>query len=128
MDDDAHSADEWPLPPPWMWGCQKCTDLYKAMKHVLEVLDEAHRRGKPDADYDFMDSAVASQIRLAQHIATGHPGDLPAYDHACTTCMFYESRVTNESLSQRTREGSGALGLEHRARHLFAPPSIAGSM
>ncbi|MFG2140979.1 hypothetical protein [Streptomyces sp. NPDC048650] len=113
---DAHPADEWPLPPSWMWSCHECTELYKAMKRAPEVVDAARRAGEPGMDYDPMDSVVSTQIRLARHIATHHAPDVPDADQTCDRCV---SDAT-------TREIPAALALEHRARHVFAPPSIAG--
>ncbi|MFI5524173.1 hypothetical protein [Streptomyces platensis] len=112
---DVPGADEWPLPPPWMWSCQECTELYKAMKRAPEVVNAAQEEGEPGVDYDPLDTVVSTQIRLARHIATHHASDVPAIDQACERCTSDESR-----------QMPAVLVLEHRARHVFAPPSIAG--
>ncbi|MEU8685303.1 hypothetical protein [Streptomyces sp. NPDC048611] len=112
---DASGADEWPLPPPWMWSCQKCTELYKAMKRAPEAVDAARKAGEPGVDYDPLDTVVSTQIRLARHIATQHAADVPALDPSCDRCTW-----------DQQREIPPVLVLEHRARHVFAPPSIAG--
>lgn len=119
MDDkNARSAEEWPLPPSWMWGCQECVSLYKAMKRAPEAVDAARRAGEPGIDYDPMDSVVTTQIRLAQHIAARHTGELPGVDESCERCVADEAALRFPV----------ALKLEHRARHLFAPPRIVGLM
>ncbi|MGP3999390.1 hypothetical protein [Streptomyces sp. 8N706] len=110
---NAHPAEEWPLPPSWMWSCQECTELYKAMKRAPEVVDAARKAGGPGVDYDPVDTVVTTQIRLAQHIATRHTAEVPAVDQACQRCV-----------SDTTGQLPAVLVMEHRARHLFAPPSI----
>jgi hypothetical protein len=116
--EDLDPADEWPLPPSWMWGCQECTTLYKVMKRAPEAVDAAREAGGPGVDYDPMDTVVTTQIRLAQHIAAHHTPDVPAVDPTCERCV-------SNSTSRRL---PAALALEHRARHLFAPPGIVGRM
>ncbi|WP_078901647.1 hypothetical protein [Actinacidiphila yeochonensis] len=114
---DADPADEWPLPPVWMWECRDCVVLYKAMKRAPEIVDAARRELGPGVDCDPMDSILSTQIRLAEHIAARHPDDVPAVDEACATCV---SDVGDARLP-------ASLVLRHRARHLFVPPSIVGS-
>ncbi|MFD7503113.1 hypothetical protein ACWC5C_18325 [Streptomyces sp. NPDC001700] len=106
-------ADEWPLPPPWMWGCGKCTDLYRAMKQAPKLVDAALEELGPGIDCDPHDSIVSTQIRLARHIATRHVSELPEADEECERCV-----------SDASGNLPAVLALEHRARHLFAPPSI----
>ncbi|MEE1800469.1 hypothetical protein PUR57_17635 [Streptomyces sp. JV176] len=113
---DGSSAEDWPLPPSWMWGCTECTVLYKAMKRAPEVVDAARVAGDPGIDYDPMDTVVTTQIRLARHIATDHAEDVPAVDESCDRCVS----------DVKAKHFPAVLMLEHRARHLFAPPSIAG--
>lgn len=115
---DAESSDDWPLPPSWMWGCQECVEHYKAMKRAPEAVDAAREAGGPGVDYDPMDTVVSTQIRLARHIALRHTPDVPPVDESCERCV------------SDTKSGTlpPELILEHRARHLFAPPSIAGLM
>ncbi|QIK10983.1 hypothetical protein G7Z12_01145 [Streptomyces sp. ID38640] len=98
-----------------MWSCHECTELYKAMKDAPEVVDAAREAGEPGVDYDPLDTVVSTQIRLARHIATHHASDVPAIDPSCDRCAFDEKR-----------QMPAVLVLEHRARHVFAPPSIAG--
>ncbi|MFJ6214973.1 hypothetical protein ACIQGZ_16805 [Streptomyces sp. NPDC092296] len=111
---DPDAADEWPLPPSWMWGCEKCTELYRAMKRAPEVVEAARAAGGPGVDYDPMDSVVSTQIRLAHHIASTHAADVPDVDPSCDRCL------------SDTRRATDVFVLEHRARHLFIPPAIAG--
>jgi hypothetical protein len=113
---DADPADEWPLPPSWMWGCTDCIELYKAMKQAPEMVDAAREEGGPGVDYDPMDTVASTQIRLAQHIAALHAAEVPAAHETCERCMF----------DARSERIPAAIALEHRSRHLFAPPSIAG--
>ncbi|MGI5347911.1 hypothetical protein ACQEU8_06900 [Streptomyces sp. CA-250714] len=116
MDDsdaDHDPADTWPLPPVWMWGCEKCIDLYKAMKHACEVTNAAREEYGPAFDCDPFDTVLTSQIRLAEHLATEHTDDIPDEDPACAKC-------TSPEMLHLPRR----FVLEHRARHLFAPPSI----
>lgn len=113
---DASSAEEWPVPPHWMWGCQECVDLYRAMKRAPQVVDAARKAGRPGVDYDPMDTVLSTQIRLARHIAARHATDLPAVDESCERCV---SDASTSSVPAR-------IALEHRARHVFAPPRIVG--
>ncbi|MFD9207286.1 hypothetical protein ACFVZM_13515 [Streptomyces sioyaensis] len=113
--DPTDPAEKWPLPPSWMWSCQECTDLYKAMKQAPEVVDAARAASEPGVDCDPFDTIVSSQIHLARHIATHHTSEVPAMDQGCDRCK-----------SDMTRQMPVVLVLEHRARHVFAPPSIAG--
>ncbi|MFJ7998788.1 hypothetical protein ACIQ7D_16825 [Streptomyces sp. NPDC096310] len=113
---DESPAGDWPLPPSWMWGCAECTVLYKAMKRAPQVVDAARAAGEPGIDYDPMDTVVSTQIRLARHIATDHAEDVPAVDESCERCVS----------DVKAKQFPPVLMLEHRARHLFAPPSIAG--
>lgn len=115
---DANPADEWPLPPPWMWSCGDCAMLYKAMKLAPEAVDAARRAGGPGIDDDSMDSVEGTQIQLARHLAIQHGADVPGIDENCGRCV---SDVTDRRLPE-------VLILEHRARHLFAPPRIVGLM
>ncbi|WP_326691666.1 MULTISPECIES: hypothetical protein [unclassified Streptomyces] len=110
---DPESADEWPLPPAWMWGCDKCTELYKAMKRASEAAQAAREASGPHVDCDPFDTVVTSQLRLGQHIAIQHPEDVPARDPECAKCTAPEMEHMPEQLV-----------LQHRARHLFIPPSI----
>ncbi len=110
-----HPDDAWPLPPSWMWGCGECIELYKAMKLAPEVVEAALEEFGPGVDCDPSDSVVTTQIRLARHIAVEHEEFLPDADESCEKCM--------SDLRRRLPE---LLVLEHRARHVFAPPRIVG--
>jgi hypothetical protein len=96
-----------------MWGCEKCIELYKAMKHACEVTNAAREEYGPAFDCDPFDTVLTSQIRLAEHLSTRHAESVPEQDPACAKCMAPEM----QHLPQR-------FVLEHRARHLFAPPSV----
>lgn len=116
--DGGDSGEEWPLPPAWMWACGQCVRLYKAMKRAPELVAEALRELGPGVDCDPMDSVVATQIRLAAHIAAHHPEEVPEPDPSCARCQ--------SDLASSTMPAS--LVLEHRARHVFAPPRIVGGL
>ncbi|MGY1438949.1 hypothetical protein [Streptomyces reniochalinae] len=115
MDDDwdTDPADTWPLPPAWMWGCETCADLYGAMKRAGEVFGAALEELGPSVDCDPFDTVVTTQIRLAEHLAVRHPEQLPEEDPTCAKCTSPEMFQLPERFL-----------LEHRARHLFAPPSV----
>ncbi len=116
MDAKDPNAQVWPLPPSWMWNCQECAALYKAMKRAPEVVNAARKAGRPGIDHDPMDSVLTTQIRLARHLATRHTEDVPPPDPACARCVSDEKEGTMPE----------TLVLEHRSRHLFAPPAIVG--
>ncbi|MFE2035738.1 hypothetical protein ACFXBB_21280 [Streptomyces scopuliridis] len=116
--DAPRPEEEWPLPPSWMWSCHDCNRLYKAMKRAPEVVEAARAAGEPGVDYDPFDSVVTTQIRLAQHIAAEHTSEVPGVDPACERCV-------SDTSGRRIRD---EMVLEHRARHLFAPPRIVGFM
>ncbi|WP_236061895.1 hypothetical protein [Actinacidiphila acididurans] len=111
---DAGSADEWPLPPPWMWACKQCAELYKAMKRAPELVEAAREELGPGYDCDPFDSVLSTQIRLARHIALHHAEQVPDPDPACARCR---SDLASSTMPPE-------LVMEHRARHLFAPPRI----
>ncbi|MFE7608470.1 hypothetical protein [Streptomyces celluloflavus] len=115
---DTNPADEWPLPPPWMWSCAECVNLYKTMKHAPEAVEAVREALGPGLDHDFMDSVVTTQIRLAQHLALRHAPALPAFDEKCERCVSY---ATDPRIP-------AVLGMEHRARHVFVPECIVGLM
>lgn len=115
---DVNPADQWPLPPSWMWACSECVERYAAMKQAPEAVEAARRKFGPGVDCDPMDSVASTQIRLARHIVVDHEVDIPAVDPECERC------VSDAASQHLPRE----LMLEHRSRHLFAPPSIAGRM
>ncbi|MGA5699837.1 hypothetical protein [Peterkaempfera bronchialis] len=112
---DVHPAAEWPLPPPWMWACPECTALYTAMRRVAEEVEAAWAAAEPGLDCDPASSVVGGEIRLARHIATAHAPQVPDADPACAMCRYHG-----------TGRSPALLDLEHRARHLFTPPSTAG--
>ncbi|MFF3327850.1 hypothetical protein [Streptomyces sp. NPDC002889] len=75
--DAIRPEDEWALPPARMWSCQDCADVYRSMKHIQEQTEKLRLTGERDIDYDPMDSAVTTQIVLAQHMAVSHREQLP---------------------------------------------------
>src|SRR4051794_20049114 len=83
---DADPADEWPLPPAWMWGCRECVALYQAMKRALEIVEAVRRQYGPGIDHDPMDSVISSQLRLAEHIVSRHAANVPGPDSGCARC------------------------------------------
>ncbi|MFF2846437.1 hypothetical protein ACFVT5_08895 [Streptomyces sp. NPDC058001] len=85
------------------------------MKRASEDVDAARAAGNKGVDYDPFDSVVGTQIRLGRHIASDHAEDLPEADPSCEKCM--------SDVASRTPE---PFILEHRARHVFAPPRIVG--
>jgi len=90
----------WPLPPPFMWRCGRCTIL----------LDRLIRRSttEPGSSHE--------QMTLARHITTDHPDEVPETHGAdCALCTHY------------AKHGDIDLWAEHRARSLFMPPGAASS-
>ncbi|MEU3459519.1 hypothetical protein ABZ721_06105 [Streptomyces sp. NPDC006733] len=116
--DDENHAEQWPLPPSWMWSCQECTELYKQMKGAIEASVAARSAAGPGVDYDPMDIVLTKQLRLARHIALTHAPDVPDVDPECARCVS----------DAATRPDADEFVLEHRARHLFMPPIVAGLM
>lgn len=116
--DDVNHAEEWPLPPSWMWSCQECTEQYKEMKGALEAGETVRNAVGPGVDYDPMDIMLTKQLRLAQHIAIAHVPDVPPADQECARCVSDTAK----------RPVPDEFVLEHRARHLFMPPIVAGML
>lgn len=125
-DDRIRPEDEWPLPPVWMWACEECAGLYRTMKYVQEETEEARLTCEPGIDFDPMDSAIGTQIALAQHMASAHPEQLPGWDPACAGCTSHREAVARDSGAADRAASAAHFGNEHRARHVFAPPSIVG--
>ncbi len=117
MNEDGN-PDEWPLPPYWMWACGRCTEIYKSMKNAIREVGLAQALGVRGIDVDPTDSVVSTQVMLAQHITAEHPGEVPQPREDCRRCAA--------DLGDRVRPS--AMVLEHRCRHIFAPPAIAGRL
>lgn len=100
-----------------MWSCQQCATLYKGMKDAIRLVDEAFHENGPSIDCDPFNMVPSTQIQLAEHLAKEHTADLPPPDPACERCA--------EDSGGRRPE---PLRLQHRARHVFAPPSTAGGL
>ncbi|MBW1600769.1 hypothetical protein JJV70_01325 [Streptomyces sp. JJ66] len=114
-----------------MWACQECTDRYRVMKDTQEASEEYARQCGPGVDTDPLDSVVSSQIRLARHLADAHGDHLPGWDPACSVCASHQKSIAREEReAERSEDGElrvaamVRLGGEHRARHVFAPPSV----
>ncbi|MGD9483879.1 hypothetical protein WDH52_11555 [Streptomyces sp. TRM70308] len=117
--------DAWPLPPAWMWACQECADRYRWMKDAQRATEEHWRAHGPGVDPDPMDSVFSTQVGLAQHLADAHEDQLPDWDAACPTCATHRELIAKESRADAARADVVIrIGGEHRARHVFAAPSI----
>ncbi|PZT70547.1 hypothetical protein DN402_20125 [Streptomyces sp. SW4] len=93
-----------PVPPPFMWACQRCSDL------LLQLGDGLEAAAVDPCD----DSAARAQIYLASHLAISHSDAVPAAHQDCAHCDRF-ARFAD----------SPELWAEHRARSLFLPPEIA---
>ncbi|NSC24674.1 hypothetical protein FM076_27360 [Streptomyces albus subsp. chlorinus] len=96
-----------------MWGCGTCSELYRAVKRACAVTEAARAEYGPTVDCDPFDTVVTTQIRLAEHLARRHAAELPEKDPTCAKCTSPEMFQLPEPFV-----------LEHRARHLFVPPSV----
>lgn len=98
------TADEQPLPPPapFMWGCNKCWRLLRALG----------RKVTADA------GCFTEQLAVARHLVEDHPDQIPAaHTRDCNRCPDY---------AYAARRGDpGGLWAEHRARDLFLPEAVA---
>ncbi|MFI9587573.1 hypothetical protein ACIHCQ_38510 [Streptomyces sp. NPDC052236] len=126
--DEIRPEDAWPLPPAWMWSCQKCAELYRTMKRVQEQTEELRLTGERGIDYDPMDRNVTSQMSLAEHMAAAHLELLPAWDPDCATCKSHRAAIAREAGESDRAAVIARFGNEHRARHAFAPPRAVGLM
>jgi hypothetical protein len=125
--EDLSPEDQWPLPPAWMWDCAECVRRYEAMKHVQAVIAGLTAED-PGVDWDVTDSIVSTQISLSRHLAEAHHDSLPDWDPSCTTCGGHRDSLARAAKSPELLPGAVMVAEEHRARHLFAPPSIVGLM
>ncbi len=89
--DEIDPGHEWPLPPPWMWDCDECADLYRTMRNVGDRIAELRLTGERGVDWDPFDSTVTTQIALGAHLAARHRDLLPDWDPACATCARHRS-------------------------------------
>lgn len=101
---------ELPVPPPFMWACSRCADL-------LTEVATAFALSAANALYD---GAARCQLMLAQHLANGHPGEIPEPHQDCSPCAYYEQWADTRGIND--------LWLEHRARELFLPAGDARLM
>ncbi|MFF0792923.1 hypothetical protein [Streptomyces spiralis] len=93
----------WPVPPPFMWQCTRCTDLLQQV--ILHAITAAGS------------GSFAEQLTLARHIVADHPDDVPGPHGAdCSLCTHY------------AKHGDVDLWEEHRARDLFMPARAARRM
>ncbi|WP_329340730.1 hypothetical protein OG252_33230 [Streptomyces sp. NBC_01352] len=99
-----------PVPPPFMWTCQRCAELLDDLADALGIA----------ASEDLFDGALRSQMILAGHIAHEHRAEVPPAHEDCPRCAYYARQPDNR--------GIGDLWLEHRARDLFLPASQARLM
>ncbi|GCD98085.1 MULTISPECIES: hypothetical protein [Embleya] len=126
--DDGRPENQWPVPPPWMWGCPECVRLYHRMKRVQEETDERRRSGDRGVDHDPLDSMIGSRIRLARHLVTGHREHLPDWTPGCERCAWHH-RILDAGPEPHHPGGAAAMvAAEHRAFHLFVPPRVVGLM
>ncbi|NMO33712.1 hypothetical protein HG826_08965 [Streptomyces sp. GMY01] len=90
----------WPVPPPFMWRCARCTDLLKKLI--------TRSSAGPGSFYE--------QLTLAKHIVADHPGEVPEpHGEDCALCAHY------------AKHGDTSLSEEHRVRSLFMLPGAARS-
>lgn len=148
MDDTegAEPSDEWPLPPAWMFDCGVCFRLYQAMRRAPEAVERMRGRagaegvdgmadGMADgmdgvvegdgvaaaaagADRDPCDPGLVAQLRLVRHIVRRHERSVPGPEAGCPRCA-------DDAGNRRT---PSQPVLEHRARHLVVPASIASAV
>lgn len=100
------SLPDLPLPPPFMWACEQCTEFLDALVAVF----------RHDAEDVFYDGPLRCQIMFAVHLAADHPDEIPApHMDGCSLCMSYGKR--GDTFKK--------VWAEHRARDLFLPAGIA---
>jgi hypothetical protein len=101
MVEEPGEVPQLPVPPPFMWECPQCTRL-------LRQLDRA---------WDNPEGCFWEQLTVARHVAKEHPEDVPAphLDH-CELCPEYARRQDDDLTD---------VWVQHRARDLFMPSSIA---
>lgn len=140
MDDTegAEPSDEWPLPPAWMFDCGVCFRLYQAMRRAPEAGERVRGRASAEgadgvdgvvegdgvaaaaagADRDPCDPGLVAQLRLVRHIVRRHERSVPGPEAGCPRCA-------DDAGNRRT---PSQPVLEHRARHLVVPASIASAV
>lgn len=95
------NPDDWPVPPPFMFGCQDCVDLLLALKEAV----------------DSPEGCLYEQIDVAAHIVVEHSDQVPEpHTRGCEHCPSYARRSSGDP---------GGLWAQHRARDLFMPESAA---
>ncbi|MFE5731741.1 hypothetical protein ACFQ7A_12665 [Streptomyces sp. NPDC056528] len=124
--DEIDPGHEWPLPPPWMWDCDECADLYRTMRDVGDRIAELRLTGERGVDWDPFDSTVTTQIALGAHLAARHRDLLPDWDPACETCARHRERIAEDREPGPRRDHDVRSGGEHLARHVYAPPRTVG--
>lgn len=96
---DAPHDQPLPVPPPFTFGCDACTEL----------LCRFGEKVRADA------GCMAEQLLVAAHIAEEHPQAVPPpHGHGCDQCTRYAKHPQDAQ-----------LWAEHRARFLFLPEPIA---
>ncbi|MCX4813673.1 hypothetical protein OG601_24040 [Streptomyces sp. NBC_01239] len=101
---DERDSDDWPVPPPFMFGCQDCVDLLIALKEAINSPEDS----------------LYEQVDVAEHIVMAHPDQVPApHTKDCALCPMYQRRKGVDL---------GALWAQHRTRDLFMPESAARSL
>lgn len=94
--------DQPPVPPPFMFACDMCTELLRNFGHQVRA----------DA------GCFTEQLLVAKHIAEEHPDAVPeSHADECDLCPRYAGRPEDAQ-----------LWAEHRARDLFLPEPIARLM
>ncbi|MGW4319807.1 hypothetical protein ACWEMW_11485 [Streptomyces sp. NPDC004684] len=92
----------WPVPPPFMWRCARCTDLLKKL-----ITRSSAGPG-----------CFSEQLAVAVHVADAHLEDVPPPHADCAICVGYQERADAHADVQRH-------WAEHRARDLFLPEDVA---
>jgi hypothetical protein len=95
--------EDQPLPPPapFMWACEKCVQLLRALGE------------KVGADA----GCFYEQLAIMRHIVDAHEDQVPApHASGCDRCPRYASLSDGDP---------GGLWAEHRARDLFLPEAVA---
>jgi hypothetical protein len=140
MDDTegAEPSDEWPSPPAWMFDCGVCFRLYQAMRRAPEAVEGmrtpagaetgtetetgtrvgAETSGDAAPGGDPSGSGGLAQLRLARHIVRRHERSVPGPEAGCPRCA--DDAGNRRAPSQPV--------LEHRARHLIVPASVASAV
>lgn len=102
------ASPDLPVPPPFMWDCQRCTQLLLTLP-VARVLS---------SHADLHDGSARCQLMLASHLAHEHPDEIPdPHQDDCLRCAFFAK--------QPPERGIDDLWAEHRARGLFLPADDA---